>query len=113
MVLRAGGVEASTLASSLRTGHGSMAIDAFPFAAGGADSRTVALRGFEEGDMATDGRAGLQSRNATCRRCSTTLGMRAPRVQSGHARSHTIGLRVAISEDGALKGKGGRGERGS
>lgn len=67
----------------------------------------LAQRVFEEGDMETDGRAGTRSRISTRRRRSTTLGMRAPSVQSGHARSHTIGLRVADSEDGALKGKGG------
>jgi hypothetical protein len=57
--------------------------------------------------METDGRAGPESRHATYHPHSTTLGMRAPRVLSGHARSHTIGLRVAVSEDGALKEKGG------
>ena len=57
--------------------------------------------------METDGRAGLRSREATHHPYSTALGMRAPRVLSGHARSHTIGLQVAVSEDGALKGKGG------
>ena len=34
------------------------------------------------------------------------------RFLSGNTRSHSIGLRVAVSEDGALKGKGGWGERG-
>lgn len=63
--------------------------------------------------METDGRAGLRSREATHHPYSTALGMRAPRVLSGHARSHTIGLQVAVSEDGALKGKEGCGERGS
>ena len=90
-----------------------MAIDAIAFAPEGRILGQLAPRGFEEGDMETDGPARLQSRNATYHRCSTTLGMRAPRAQSGHARSHTIGLRVAVSEDGALKGKGGCGERGS
>jgi hypothetical protein len=85
------------------------ATDAFSFAAEGRILGQLAGRGFEEGDMETDGRALRRGRNATSHPYSTTLGMRAPRLLSRHARSQTIGLGVAFSEDGAPEGKGGLG----
>jgi len=55
--------------------------------------------------MESDGMTALES-PITTYPLSIRLGMRAPKLLLGHARSHINDSRVAVSEDEALDGKG-------
>jgi hypothetical protein len=56
--------------------------------------------------MESDDRIEPQSPIGTSHLFSTDSGMRAPRLQSRHARPHITDSRVAVSEDEGLTGKG-------
>jgi hypothetical protein len=56
--------------------------------------------------MDMDLKSELQSPNTTSHPPSTKSGMPAPSWPVRHARPRNIGLRVAVSEDGTLKGRG-------
>ena len=85
-------------------------VSRFCFCRRGAGAQAVSRVGNSgERDMDVDGRSDLQSPNTTSPPPSTKSGMPAPDLLLRHARRRSIGLRVAVSEDGALKGRGGLG----
>jgi hypothetical protein len=85
-------------------------VSCFCFRRRGADPQTVSRVGnSRERDMDLDGISELQSRDTTSRPPSTKSEIPAPNLLLRHARPRSIGLRVAVSQDGTLKGGGGLG----
>jgi hypothetical protein len=58
--------------------------------------------------MEPHNRTELQSRISMFHPFSSKLGVRAPQFEYQPARSHLTGLRLAVSEHKALRGKGSR-----